>query len=403
MKSMPGPRTKGFVKRMKLLNGGHALPYPIVLSGEGEGCHVEDIDGNIFLDMTSLLCTAPLGINHPRLLEVVKEYSGRAPVKIAGQDFYVQEHLDLLQELVSVTPRGINAGFLCNSGAEAVENAVKIAFYNRRGFMGVSFENAFHGRTLGALSLTNSKSVHKNRFPSLPALRIPFSPDSVLEMDRILSQEGAENISFLILEPVQGEGGYIPAGMWLREVVQIASSEGMLIISDEVQAGLGRTGEWWAIQNYGVDPDIITSAKGLQVGAVMANRKLFPPEGGMSSTFGGGDIISMAVGAETIRVIKEEKLLGRIKNIGRGILERLHEYSDSISKIDGLGLMIGFSLHSARARDALVQELYKRNVLVLPAGKKRVRLAPAYVVTQEDIDEFFNAFEPALKRALKVR
>ncbi len=401
LKGLPGPKAKIFAKTMGLLNGGHSQPYPAVLSGEGEGCYVKDIDGNMFLDMTSLLCTAPLGFNHPRLLKIVRKYSSRAPLKIAGQDFYVQEHLTLLEELGSITPKEINAGFICNSGAEAVENALKIAFYNKRGNSGISLHNAFHGRTLGALSLTNSKSVHKNRFPSFAFHRLPFNQESVVEFDRILSQEGEENISFLIVEPVQGEGGYIPAGTWLKQLVDLAKASGVRVISDEIQAGLGRTGEWWSIQNYDAQPDIITSAKALQVGATMANRKLFPPSGAMSSTFGGGDILAMAVGTETIRVIKDEKLLDNVKKMGRVILERLQEYEDNISRIEGIGLMIGLQLHSEKSRDKLVRELFKRKVFVLPAGKRRVRLAPAYIIGETEIDKFFEAFDPALKTTTK--
>ena len=181
--AVPGPQSDRLVKQLAKVNGAAGIMYPFMHTEKGSGCYFQDVDGNTFLDFAAQICSNPLGYNHLQIMKVVKQYSARAPVKFAGQDFAVREHLELLEELLTITPKGMNAAFLINSGAEAVENAIKICLRQRSAAkMGVSFVRAFHGRTLGALSCTNSKAVQKKHYWSLPMARLPYdesAPDQL--------------------------------------------------------------------------------------------------------------------------------------------------------------------------------------------------------------------------------
>jgi 4-aminobutyrate aminotransferase len=388
--AVPGPKSFRILRGLKAKNGGWSVSYPLVFSGKGHGPYCEDLDGNVFLDMASQIASNPLGYNHPEMLEVVRSYLGRFPLKFAGQDFAVAEHLGLIEDLAGISPEGLDTAFLINSGAEAVENAIKICMRKRPGTkFGISMESGWHGRTLGALSLTNSSKVHKRGYMRLPMMRLPYDESAGEGLERMIRAEASpEEIGFIIIEHVQGEGGYnIAPKRMVSDLRRIASDNGIPYISDEVQAGMGRTGKWWAFEHYGIVPDVFTCAKALQVGAVVSSKKAFPGEAGaISSTWGGGHILDLAMGMKTIEIIKRERLLQRNASTGAYMLSALEDIR-GISGQRGLGLMLAFDLPTPDERDNVVAECAKRGLLVLGCGRSSIRLIPPYVTAKDDADK----------------
>src|SRR5262245_32134850 len=307
--------------------------YPLVISG-GEGCSIFDVDGNSFLDFTSNIGTCPLGYSPPAILRVLSEFSNNGAHKIAGQDFYCKEHAELSEQVCSIIPSGFKS-FFVNSGAEAVENAIKIAYRKMSNqtpsnLSGVSCTNAFHGRTLGALSFTCSKPVQKAGYPELPVLRIKFcTEDSDTEIDRVEQVLKNNRVAFVISEVVQGEGGYnFASRKFMQNLRRTTENHGIPLILDEVQSGMGRTGRWWAFEHYSVAPDVMSAAKALQVGMAAYDRRFDPGEqGALSSTWGGGSRIDMAAGAATIRAMKEERLLDNAAVMGERLLKGVRDLS----------------------------------------------------------------------------
>lgn len=399
---IPGPKSNALLARFKQLNGGWMSPHPFVHSPQGSGCHFSDSDGNVFLDFASQVASNPLGYNHPVMVDVVKQYTSRFPVKYGGQDFLVPEHVEMLEEVLSIAPKELDTAFLINSGAEAIENAVKIAMRHQKATkFGVSFENGWHGRTLGALSLTNSKVVQKKGYLTFPVRRLPYDAFAGEKLQRLLDAEAtAEEIGFVIMEPIQGEGGYYVAQKeMVEDIRKLTKNYGIPFISDEVQCGVGRTGKWWGIEQFDVTPDIIASAKALQVGATIANKKMFPEPGGLSSTWGGGHALDLALGVATIQIIKRERLLVHNQKMGSLMHKMLHDLSvdhADVNHVRGMGLMQAFDLPSAEYRNAMVYETCKRGLVVLPCGKQAIRLLPPYIVRREEIDEAFNVLNDAL-------
>ncbi len=403
--TLPGPKSTKILNQLKKLNGSNSGYYPFVHSDKGQGCYFQDIDGNTFLDFGSQICSNPLGYNHPNLKEIIRKYKTH-PLKYAGQDFAIEEHLNLLKELTSITPKGLNAAFIINSGAEAVENAIKLSLRKQKqAKYGISFESAFHGRTLGALSCTNSKAIHKKNFFSIPMKRLPFSEQAPTQLERFLKQESSpQEIGFIIIETIQGEGGYnIASKQLIKEMRQITQQHHIPFIADEVQSGLGRTGKWWAIENYNVKPDIIATAKALQVGATIANKSLFPEEGSISSTWGGGQKLDLAIGAETIRIIKRKKLLNNILKQGTYLKKRLHELEENnlIKNARGMGLMLAFDFSAKKERNNMVVECIKNGLILLGCGEKSIRIVPPYIISKEESDEAITIIGNAAKKIRK--
>jgi 4-aminobutyrate aminotransferase len=286
-----------------------------------------------------------------------------------------------------------------NSGAEAVENAIKLAYRKMSTqtpslLPGVSCINAFHGRTLGALSFTFSKPVQKAGFPELPVLRIKFcSVDDDPEIESVSKILAENRVAFVMTEIIQGEGGYnFASGKFVANLRRYADQYNVPLILDEVQSGMGRTGRWWAFEHYGVKPDIMSVAKALQVGMTAYEQKYDPGEQGvLSSTWGGGSRIDMAVGAATIKAITRDRLLENAKAMGerlkRGISDIAKDDNLGIVGVRGLGLMIGLEFVSKERRDRLITKAFKNGLLLLPAGKKAMRVIPPLVISPEEVDE----------------
>jgi 4-aminobutyrate aminotransferase len=260
-------------------------------------------------------------------------------------------------------------------------------------------ENGWHGRTLGALSLTNSNKVHKKGYMRFPSLRLPYDDSAGERLERILRAEAsADEIAFIIIEHVQGEGGYnIAPKKMVEDVRRIAKTNGIPYIADEVQCGMGRTGKWWAFENYGIVPDVFSCAKALQVGAVVSEKSMFPNDpGAISSTWGGGHIIDLAMGMKTIEIIKRDKLLEKNVRLGKSMLKRLTEITGAINP-RGLGLMIAFDLHTKDFRDDVIAECAMRGLLVLGCGPKGIRIIPPYVTSTDAAMEGLQIIEESIK------
>lgn len=406
---LPGPKSNRILQRLKQKNAAYNIDHAFVHSGKGKGSHFEDMDGNTFLDFASQVASNPLGYNNATMLRVLQKHSSYTPFKYGGQDFTVPQHEELLDELLKIVPREMNAAFLINSGAEANENALKIAVrHNPSARIGISFVNGWHGRTTGALSLTNAKAVQVKQYFKIPVRHIAYDESAIEELELLMQREfDPSEIGFVIMECVQGEGGYhIAPPKMVQGMRKLTRKYNIPLISDEVQAGMGITGKWWAYQHYGITPDIQTCGKKLQVAATVANRKLFPKEkGAISSTWGGGHVLDMAMGTAIIREIKKQKLLHHAEKMGKEVRQQLKEielqFPSLIMQPRGLGLMNAFDLPTNALRGKFIQECFKRGLIILGCGIQGVRVIPALNVKKEDIHEGMQVIAQAARKLNK--
>jgi len=389
MTKIPGPRAARIVKEFKKIAYDSTFTYPLVIK-TGRGCVIEDIDGIEFLDFTSNIGSCPLGYSHPEILEVIKDYSSKdkGVHKIAGQDFYCEEHFKIACKLLSISKKNSKVFFI-NSGTEAVENAIKIAYKKMGPLPGISCISDFHGRTLGALSFTLSKEVQKTNFPELPVKRIKFcTDDSDPQINQLESLLKEYKVAFILTEIIQGEGGLnVASKLFIQHIRKLADEYKVPLIFDEVQSGMGRTGKWWVYEHYGVEPDIMTVAKALQVGATVYDKKYEPTESAvLSSTWGGGSRIDMAIGTKIIEIILSNHLLSNSQKIGDKLLKNFVDIVGINGLIDarGIGLMIGLEFDTKTTRDVIVNRLFKKGLLVLPAGMKSIRIMPPLIINEEE-------------------
>ena len=396
-----GKKSLSIVKKIHKLAYNSTFVYPLVIKS-GQGCYLEDIDGKQYLDFTSNIASCPLGYNHPELNESIKRYGNIGVHKIAGQDFYCEEHWELAEKLLSISNSNSKV-FFVNSGAEAVENAIKLAYRLNGPLPGISCINAFHGRTLGALTFTFSKNVQKVNFPELPVKRIKFCiSDDDPQIDSIKEIATEYKVSFILIELIQGEGGVnVASKKFVSKLHKTSIKYGIPLIIDEVQTGLGRTGKWWTYQHYGIKPAIVTIAKALQLGAVVFDKKFEPSKPGvLSSTWGGGSRIDMAIGRKTIDIIDKEKLLEKVNKSGtflKKCLKDLEHKDTKIREVRGLGLMIGVEFHKKDIRNKIIKKLFKNKLLVLPSGEKTIRILPPLIITDAEISKGMAIFEKVLK------
>ncbi|WP_336135811.1 aspartate aminotransferase family protein [Natronomonas amylolytica] len=391
-----------------------------------------DADDNVLMDFTSHVAAAPLGYNNPDLLERMEEFDVVDPLKIAGQDFYTTAGdpgnvdypgpAELMDRLTDVSPDYMDTVFLSNSGAEAVENALKICYDDTAGKYGITFEGAFHGRTLGTLSLNRSKEVYRRKFPELGSIQdVPFCRDrgcspatcecgffagDTSQLRRMLDSEtghvNADEVAYLIMEPIQGEGGYhVPSDAFLEEVADICEEHDILLIADEIQSGIGRTGEFWASDDFPIEPDVICAAKGARVGATIASKDVFPGEKSrLSSTWGAGDIVDSLQGALTIDVIREQDLMDNAVERGRQAKAELAD-EDLANAVDvrGKGLMLAVEFDTKKRRDDVQEAAMKRGLLTLGCGHKTLRLLPPMDVREREISMAVRLLSEAAEAA----
>jgi len=424
---MPGERAREWTDYHHEAAATTTYVYDFVwdITEDAEGPFCTDVDGNVLLDFTSHVAAAPLGYNNPKIEEKLDAFDVVDPLKIAGQDFYASGGwppedpefpgpTQLMHRLADLTDHyDMDTVFLSNSGAEAVENAIKLCYDHRDGAKyAITFDGAFHGRTLGALSLNRSKSVYRRKFPELSGVHdVPFCDDSgcapgtcdcgffpgdaddpsVLrrKLDPERGHVDPDEVAYLIMEPIQGEGGYrFPSDAFMEEVQAVCAEHDIPIIADEIQAGVGRTGEMWGSDHYAIEPDVISSAKGLRVGATIANEDLFPDERGrISSTWGAGDVIAALQGVLTLDAIEEYDLMDNAVARGEQLKTRLREADDEVvTDVRGEGLLVAIDLDTKQRRDDLQEAALKRGLLTLGCGYRTLRLLPPLDVTEREID-----------------
>ncbi|MHC3438331.1 aminotransferase class III-fold pyridoxal phosphate-dependent enzyme [Natrialbaceae archaeon A-gly3] len=420
VESIPGERAKRWVQYHHEYAAPSTYVYEFVWNAQGEaiGPFCTDVDGNVLLDFTGHVAASPLGYNNPLILERLEGFDLPDPTKIAGQDFYVSGGYppedpefpgptQLMERLVDLTSHyDMDTVFLSNTGAEAVENAIKIC-YASGGHRAFTTDGAFHGRTLGALSLNRSKAIHRKGYPEIPGVvSVPFpaseneyerewrtdGPGGNVLADKLHPERGVidpEEVAYLILEPIQGEGGYnVAHSEFARDLEDARERFGLRIVADEIQSGLGRTGELWGVDHLPLTPDVIASAKGLRVGATVSRAELFPDEESrLSSTWGAGDLLSALQGVATIDAIREENLLENVRERGRQLREVLGDADlESVIDVRGRGLMLAVEFDTKDRREAVVEAAMKRGLLTLGCGYKTVRLLPPLDVTEREID-----------------
>ncbi|WP_247000347.1 aminotransferase class III-fold pyridoxal phosphate-dependent enzyme [Halosolutus gelatinilyticus] len=417
---IPGERAKRWVDYHHEFAAPSTYVYEFVWDAQADaiGPFCTDVDGNVLMDFTSHVAAAPLGYNNPAVRDRLDAFDLVDPLKIAGQDFYVSgggppEDPDfpgptqLMDRLIAMTDHyDMDRVFLSNSGAEAVENAIKIC-YASGGHRAVTFDGAFHGRTLGALSLNRSKAVHRTGYPEVPGVvSVPYpasdeayetrwrtdGPGGNVLADKLDPDRGIidpDELAFVILEPIQGEGGYRAAHPeFARDLEAIRDRYSVKIIADEIQSGLGRTGELWAVDHLDLTPDVITSAKGLRVGATVSRSDVFPERTGrLSSTWGAGDLIAAMQGVLTIDAIHEENLLENVRERGEQLRAVVEERDrEAVVDVRGRGLMVAVEFDTKARREAVVEAAFERGLLTLGCGYKTLRLLPPLDVTEREID-----------------
>jgi 4-aminobutyrate aminotransferase len=424
--ALPGPRARAVIERdHAVLSPSYTRSYPLVAS-TAEGAIVEDVDGNRFLDFSAGIAVVSTGHCHPRVVAAIQKQAARL-VHMSGTDFYYENMVALAERLAATLP-GPRKVYFGNSGAEAVESAMKLARYATHRSKFIAFLGAFHGRTLGALSLTASKAVQRRGFgPLIPGVyHVPY-PDtyrqgdaaarmSLEALDRLFhTVVPPEEVAAIFVEPVQGEGGYlVPPKGFLEDLARIAKEHGILLVFDEVQCGMGRTGKLWAWQHSGVAPDILTTAKGIASGlplsAMIARADLMQwKPGAQASTFGGNPV-AVAAALETLDLL-EESLIDNAARVGAYMMERLATWPariPSVGDVRGVGLMMAIEMVRNREtrerapdlRDAVVERAFERGLLVLGAGENAIRLCPPLIITREQADFALDVLEEACVEAL---
>jgi 4-aminobutyrate aminotransferase len=428
--ALPGPLATAIIERdARAVSTSYTRDYPFVMA-RGEGALVEDVDGNVFLDCTAGIAVASTGHSHPDVVQAIVEQS-RKFLHMSGTDFYYEPQVRLGEELSAIAPMpGPHRSFFGNSGTEANEAAIKLARYHTKRPNVIAFFGAFHGRSMGSLSLTASKLTQRRGLgPFLPGVfhapyancyRCPVgaSPDSCaaeclrfIEDQILVHLVPPEEVAAVIVEPIQGEGGYVvPPNVFHERLRDLTRKFGMLLVVDEVQSGMGRTGKMFAIEHTGVTPDVVTMAKGiasgLPLGVMTARSEIMSwPPGTHASTFGGNPV-ACAASLATLKLLRD----GLVRNaevVGAHMLAGVQALMNThaiIGDVRGRGLMIGVELVRDRhtkeratiERDRVVHECFRRGLLVLGAGQNAIRLSPPLVLTTSQADTAIGILDQAL-------
>ena len=435
--SLPGPKAKKLVGLdTKFVSPSYTRSYPLVAK-TGRGAVVEDVDGNRFLDFAAGIAVVATGHCHPDVVAAIQKQAAEL-IHMSGTDFYYENMVELAEKLGTLAPgKGPRRVYFGNSGTEAIEAAMKLARYHTKRDKFIAFYGCFHGRTFGSLSLTASKAVQRRSFgPLLPGVvHIPY-PDPYRCTNGHKAEEcGRETLAFLedqvfhrlvdpsdiaaiFIEPIQGEGGYVPAPVsFLQELERICRKLGILLVADEVQSGMGRTGKWWASEYAGIDPDIICIAKGIAsgmpLGAMVARASIMNwTPGAHASTFGGNPVC-VAASLATIDLL-EKKYIENARRMGGLILELtagwLERYA-IVGDIRGKGLMLGVEIvrdqkskqRAGDLRDKIVERAFHKGVLFLGAGENSIRIAPPLVIDEEQAEHAVRVLGECIAETQKSR
>jgi 4-aminobutyrate aminotransferase len=427
----PGPKAQAVVERDQTWTSAcYIKEYPLVVD-RGRGSMVQDVDGNRYLDFMAGIAVSATGYGHPKVVAAVKEAADRF-LHICGSDFYYESMAELCERLARVAPGPSKKRvFLTNSGTEAIEAAIKLARYATRRTAIIAFRGAFHGRTTGAVSLTSSKArQHAGFGPLLPDVhhvpfayryRCQFCSDmpactrgciDVIEQDLFARHLDPHDVAAIFIEPIQGEGGYVvPPEGYLRDLRELCDRYRILLVADEVQCGVGRTGKMWACDHEGVEPDILLTAKGLgsgmPIGALVAKESISTWESGSHGSTFGGNPVCCAAALATLDLV-EGGLMANAAHMGERLMNgvcALAARHECIGDVRGRGLMIGMELvrdrntrePAADLLQRLVQDSFRNGLLLLGAGKSTLRLAPPLVVDEYDVDTALDMIDEGLE------
>lgn len=428
--ALPGPQAAAIVERdHAVLSPSYTRDYPLVVA-RGEGAIVEDVDGNRFLDLNAGIAVVATGHAHPRVVEAIQKQAAKF-LHMSGTDFYYENMVELAEKLAALLPGpDPHRVYFGNSGTEAVEAALKMARYHSGRDKFIAFLGGFHGRTMGSLSLTGSKSVQKKGFAPLlgGVTHIPYAycyrcaygkqPETcgvecvkVIEDTLFKTILPAEEVAAIFVEPIQGEGGYVvPPRKFFDELQAVAKRHGIYLVCDEVQSGFGRTGKMFAFDHFGVDPDIVTMAKGIASGLPLAatvakTHAMSWKPGAHASTFGGNPVAVSA--ALTTLELVEKELMENARVVGGAMKARMDEWVKRfphVGDVRGKGLMLGFEIvrdqqskeRAPDLRNEMVQMAFSRGLLILGAGQNSIRLCPPLILTQDQADFALTTLEEIL-------
>jgi 4-aminobutyrate aminotransferase len=414
---VPGPRARAIVAADSSVTS-PSLPraYPFA-PHRGAGAVIEDVDGNCFIDLNAAIAVCSTGHAHPAVVAAVKEQADRL-LHYSASDFYLPIYAQLCARLGKIAPMSPTRSFLSNSGTEAVEAAIKLARHHTGRPYVLGFIGAFHGRSYGSMSLTASKSNYRADFgPLLPGVvHAPYAdswgttnlehPDAPGYIENVLFKRLVKphEIAAVVVEPILGEGGYVvPPAAWMRKLRALCDEHGILLVVDEIQSGMGRTGRMWAIEHSDVEPDIVLAGKGIAsgmpLGAMIARAELMTWGSGTHGSTYGGNPVSCAAALTTIDLIEKE-LAGNAGAVGSIALEGLRSLQsrfDFITDVRGLGLMIGVEFVSAEVADRVEKAAFERGALLLRAGDATIRVSPPLVITEEQIRTGLEIFEAACR------
>ncbi|HXX27936.1 MAG TPA: acetyl ornithine aminotransferase family protein [Terriglobales bacterium] len=429
--TLPGPNAKRVLEGdERYISPSYTRSYPMVAQ-QGRGMVVRDVDGNEFLDFSAGIAVTSTGHCHPEVVAAIQKQAGEL-IHMSGTDFYYESMVTLAERLSKIAPMpGPHKIYYGNSGTEAIECALKLSRYHTKRQNVIAFFGAFHGRTMGALSLTASKPQQKRRFaPLLPGVTHVRYPDVyreagtqnpeafALSCARFIEEKlfrttlPPEEVAAIFVEPVQGEGGYVVApNVFLEELRRICDRHGILLVADEIQSGVGRTGKWWAFEHAGVEPDILCVAKGIAsgmpLGVTISKAEIMDwAPGSHASTFGGNPV-SVAAALATLDVIEREGLLRNATEVGNHMLKRMADWPAKhplVGDVRGRGLMLGVEMvkdkktkeYAAAERDRIVQAAFARGVLFLGCGPSTIRIAPPLIVTKAEADAALDVLDESI-------
>jgi 4-aminobutyrate aminotransferase len=430
---LPGPNARRIIEAdERLISPSYTRSYPLVAKS-GRGIVIEDVDGNQFFDFSAGIAVVSTGHCHPEVVAAIQRQAAEL-IHMSGTDFYYPQLVELAERLSEIAPMpGPHRVHYANSGAEAIEAALKLARYHTKRQGLIAFHGSFHGRTMGALSLTCSKVQQRRRFsPLVPGvIHTPF-PNLYRRPAGIAADEYAvetarhiENVIFrtemapeecaaIFVEPIQGEGGYLPAPpAFMQELRRICDRHGILLVVDEVQAGMGRSGKWWSVEHTGVEPDMVCIAKGMPLSALITRAEIMDwPPGSHASTFGGNPV-AIAAALATLDVLEREGV-SNAELVGRHIMQRIERWPEAlplVGDVRGRGLMIGVELvadkktkePAVEQRDRVVQRAFEKGVLLLGAGPNTIRIAPPLIVSREQADLALDVLEECIREVGKRR
>ncbi len=437
VKNVVGDKAKEIISKDEKFIATTTKASPAVVK-EAKGIVFEDVDGNIFFDFTSGVGVVNVGHCHPKVTKAIKEQAEKF-LHFAGTDFYYEVQANLAEKLCQITPGNFDKKvYYGNSGAEAIEAAIKMARWSTGKKFFIAFIGAFHGRTMGALALTASKPVHKQKFfPWTPGVihmpypnpyRNPFGIDGYEEPYELTNAVinyieyafnhflPSDEVAAIFVEPIQGEGGYIvPPKNFHGELKKLAEEHGILFIDDEIQAGFGRTGKMWAIEHFNVVPDVITTAKAMASG-IPISACIYPAEndfkvkGAHSTTFGGNPL-ACAASLATIEVLEEEGLIKNAEKQGEIMKKRLEEMKEKyeiVGDARGIGLMQAIEIVKdkkskeiePKLRDEIIERAFRKGILLLSCGQSAIRFIPPLCINEEQLNNAMDLVEEAIKEAV---